>query len=73
MISHFSLYALFGTEVEDAVVTTPVSEARLSAEADSRNDNGSASNHFYWIAGTGILLVIVMVLFRNRQKGKKEL
>ena len=75
MISHFSLYALSVTDVEDTVVIAPASDAGLSAEVNSPHDNDSDSNHFYWSAGVGILLLLVLliVISKNRQKNEEEL
>ncbi|MCQ6963603.1 hypothetical protein PV02_11040 [Methanolobus chelungpuianus] len=75
IISHFSLYALSVTDVGDTVAIAPVSDAGLSAEVDSLDDNDSDPDHFYWSASIGILLVLVLliVISRNRQKGEKEL
>ena len=70
-ISHFSLYALFGTDVEGVVeetsqVTTEVpTMVEKEEEIPVEDDNGSS--YLYWILGIVLALGIVVV---NKQKGE---
>ncbi|WP_342304268.1 NosD domain-containing protein [Methanolobus sp. ZRKC5] len=73
MISHFSMYALFGTdteEVKETAVETPevITEASDVVEEVTPADNDDNSGYLYWITGVGIVLMLGIVVIR-KQKG----
>ncbi len=70
-ISHFSMYALFGNdaeEVEDIAVETPVvnTDSPVEVETTTTEDDGN-SGYFYWFTGIGFVLVLGIVVIRNKK------
>jgi parallel beta-helix repeat protein len=73
-ISHFSMYALFGTDVEEVVEETPQVSVESSAttvmeKEDIPVDEEGGSSLVYWILGIGIILSLGIVVLK-KQKGE---
>ncbi|WP_292463816.1 NosD domain-containing protein [Methanolobus sp.] len=73
MISHFSLYALFGTdseETQDIVAETQGAVAETfteSAEEKTVEDKGGFG-YLYWIIGIVIILALVIVIVKKTER-----
>lgn len=74
MISHFSLYALFGTETEitEDISFEPASESTVSAIVEEEDpvegsDEKSGSGYLFWVVGI-VILVGLAIVFVNKQK-----
>ncbi|WP_406660946.1 NosD domain-containing protein [Methanolobus sp. ZRKC3] len=79
-ISHFSLYALFSTDAENAVeeASQVIAESSVTVEKEETPleevpvEDGSSSSFIYWISGIGIVLSLGIVIIR-KQKGERGL
>jgi parallel beta-helix repeat protein len=77
MISHFSLYALFGTDSEETqVIVAETQEAGVvspvTLEKETPVEREGGSNYLYWFVGLAIVLGLGIVVV-NRQKNKEGL
>jgi parallel beta-helix repeat protein len=77
MISHFSLYALFGTDVQEkqeVVVQTRIADEKPSSGLTEGTpvENKADKGYVYWTIGTVIILVLGITVV-SRQKNKRGL
>jgi parallel beta-helix repeat protein len=77
MISHFSLYALFGADAEEAPVILAETQGTGSASPVTQkeeipDESKSGSGYLYWIAGLAVVLGLGIVVV-GRQKNKEGL
>ncbi|WP_292465809.1 right-handed parallel beta-helix repeat-containing protein [Methanolobus sp.] len=73
MISHFSLYALFGTEAEETTVIIAETQGTdINApdvqEEETLAENESGSSYLYWVIGLIIVLIIAVAVVRPKKK-----
>jgi len=72
-ISHFSLYALFGTEAGETTVIVSETQgtdttAPAVQEEETPAENESGSSYLYWIVGLTIVLILAVAVVRQKKK-----